>query len=65
MFHMQDFVSIETNFSKEKKQLLSLLNFQEILTLVNDLIPSQTNHILVTTSYIYKREVLLKYFDSI
>ena len=65
MFHQQDFVSIEIYFSKEKKQqLLSLLDFQDTLTLVNDLIPSQTNCIF-TTLYIYKREVLLLYFDSI
>ena len=32
---------------QKKKQLLSLLDFQETLTLVNGLIPSQTNCILV------------------
>ena len=51
-------------FKRKKQQLLSLLDFQDTVTLVNDLIPSQTNCIF-TTLYIYKREVLLIYFDSI
>ena len=50
---------------KNNNRLLPLLHFQETLTLVNDLIPSQINCILVRTSYGYKREVLHLYFDSI
>ena len=65
MFHQQDFVSIEIYFSREKKTTtLISARFQETLTLVNDLIQGQTNCILVTTLYGYKREVLLIYFDS-
>ena len=59
------FFQLKFIFQKKKKQLLSLLDFQETLTLGNGLIPSQTNYILVTTSYVYKREVLFIYFDSI
>ena len=39
-------------FQKEKTTTLIFAKFSRNLALVNDLIPSQTNDILVTTSYI-------------